>query len=101
MSSRTARREKFRRIIRQGRHPNYPEPEPPCHLCGQPIDYEAHHLHPLSFTIDHIVPRAHTGDDADVLENIAPAHRRCNREKSDRADWAPVVTYVTDRCWTP
>ncbi|ALF00528.1 HNH endonuclease [Mycobacterium phage Mufasa] len=86
----TARRDRFRRIIRRD--------EPDCHVCGEPIDYEADHLDPLSFTIDHITPLALGG--TDTLDNIGAAHRKCNRDKSDKPpSWRPGVTFVTEREW--
>lgn len=97
----TARRDKHRDLIRRGKHPSYPHPEPPCHLCGQPIDYQAHHLDPLSFSVDHVVPLNAGGPD--TLDNTAPAHRKCNRDKSDKPpdNWQrPGVTYVTERIWS-
>ena len=69
--------------------------QPPCHICGDPIDYQAHHLHPSSFTIDHITPRNRGG--SDTLDNIGPAHRKCNRDKSDKV--AAGVAFVTERDW--
>ncbi|MGH3968463.1 MAG: HNH endonuclease [Mycobacterium sp.] len=56
----TTRRDKFRAKIRRS--------EPPCHLCGEPIDYGADHLDPRSFTIDHVVPLAAGGEDS--LDNL-------------------------------
>ncbi|AOT23214.1 HNH endonuclease [Mycobacterium phage Taquito] len=87
----TARRDRHRRIIAKG--------EPPCHVCGEPIDYQAHHLDPLSFTIDHITPLALGGED--TLDNLGPAHRKCNRDKSDKPPtWRTGVTFVTERRWS-
>ncbi|ASR87801.1 HNH endonuclease [Mycobacterium phage Wintermute] len=95
----TTRRDRHRRIIASGNHPNFPEPEPPCHVCGLPIDYTAHHLDPLAFTIDHITPLALGGED--TLDNLGPAHRKCNRAKSDKPPtWRPGVTFVTERRWS-
>lgn len=93
----TSTRDRHRRIIAAD--------EPPCHLqaigqClypGQPIDYEAHHLDPMAFTIDHIKPLALGG--TDTLDNLGPAHRACNRAKSDKLVHAPGITYITDRNW--
>ena len=97
----TTKRDKHRAIIRSGRHPNFPQPEPPCYHCGEPIDYDAHHLDPASFQIDHLTPlaAARDGEDLDVLENLVPSHRSCNRAKGATVDWQPAVTFVTDRCW--
>ena len=71
--------------------------QPPCGVCHQPIDYDAHYLHPLSFTIDHITPLAITGPEGDTLDNLQAAHRKCNRDKSDKV--AAGVDFVTDRAW--
>lgn len=83
----TARRDRFRRIISAD--------EPPCAICGCQIDYKAHHLAPNSFQIDHIVPLDRGGDD--VLDNIQPSCRNCNRRKSNRV--AIGVKFVTERNW--
>ena len=49
-----------------------------CGICGEPID-------PLGMdderlTIDHILARSAGG--LDILDNMQPAHYRCNRAKS-------------------
>lgn len=89
MRRNTARRDRFRRIIAAD--------QPPCARCGEPIDYNAHHLDPLSFTIDHITPIARGGIEVDTLDNIQAMHRKCNRDKSDKV--AAGVNFVTDRAW--
>jgi 5-methylcytosine-specific restriction endonuclease McrA len=103
---RTTVRDRHRAIIRRG--------EPPCHLCGNPIDYSIRdHLDPGYFTVDHVTPINRGG--SDTLDNCAPAHRKCNRDKSDRLpgeqprkryapDQPPAppparVTFVTHRVW--
>lgn len=56
----------------------------PCWICGGPIDYTLKTPHPDSFELDHVLPvvlHPELGLDAG---NHAPAHRRCNREKSDK-----------------
>jgi 5-methylcytosine-specific restriction endonuclease McrA len=85
----TARRDRYRSIIRDG--------EPPCHICHQPIDYQAPHLDPLAFTIDHLTPLNAGG--ADVLDNLGPAHRKCNRDKADTVQLDDGVTFITTRSW--
>jgi 5-methylcytosine-specific restriction endonuclease McrA len=86
----TTRRDKHRATIRRRR--------PPCYLCGEDIDYRAHYLEPDAFTLDHVIPLARGGPD--TLDNIAPAHRKCNRDKSDRLLGQPAtVTYLTTRNW--
>lgn len=48
-----------------------------CHLCGRLGANSA----------DHVIPRARGGSDA--LENLRPAHRRCNSARQDMplAEW--------------
>lgn len=92
----TTRRDRHRRKVAQG--------QPPCHLCGEPIDYAASHLEPLSFTIDHVIPLAKGGPDQLYLDDGTPqivaAHRRCNLKKGDGGhDIKAAVAYITDRCW--
>lgn len=78
--------------------------EPPCYLdelglClfpGEPIDYEADHLDPRSFTVDHVIPLDAGGED--TLENKAAAHRACNRDKSNKVE---TEVFVTTRTWEP
>jgi 5-methylcytosine-specific restriction endonuclease McrA len=86
----TTTRDRDRRTIRQG--------EPPCGICGRPIDYTLPHLDPGEYVVDHIVPLNKGG--ADVIENKQAAHRSCNRTKSDRltVDLEPR-TFVTSRAW--
>jgi 5-methylcytosine-specific restriction endonuclease McrA len=86
----TTIRDRHRRIIRRG-HPN-------CHWCHQPIDYQAPHLDPNSFQVDHVHPINKGGPD--TLDNCVPSHRRCNRVKSDKVDYQPGVAYTTTRSWT-
>ena len=83
----TTTRDRLRREVSKG--------HPPCHICGGEIDYQAHYLDPMSFTIDHITPINRGG--TDTLDNVAAAHRGCNRDKSDKV--ATGVTYVTERSW--
>lgn len=42
-----------------------------CHLCGRPG----------ATTADHLVPRSRGGDDS--LENLRPAHARCNSSRGN------------------
>lgn len=70
---------------------------PPCHWCTEPIDYDAHHLDPMAYQIDHVTPLSRGG--SDTLDNLVPSHRACNRDKSDKLLYQPGVTFVTERCW--
>lgn len=76
----SARAKRFRSIIRKAR--------PACHICGQPILWEANYLDPKSFVIDHVVPIAKGG--SDTIDNIKAAHRECNSKKRARLI-APIV----------
>lgn len=70
----TAQRDRLRKAVR--------ERCDPCHICGQPIDYDAPHLDPGEFVVDHVIPLARGG--FNTLENAAAAHRHCNRQKADK-----------------
>ena len=48
-----------------------------CGICGQPIDMALRSPHPMSATVDHIIPRQHGGPVFDQA-NLRPAHRTCN-----------------------
>lgn len=85
----TTRRDRHRRHAARG--------HPPCAICNQPIDYDAHHLDPMSFTVDHIVPLAAGG--TDTIDNIQPAHRKCNRDKGASHPDSPDTTWTTWRTW--
>lgn len=77
----TATRDRHRAIIRRG--------EPSCALCGAPIDYSLAWPDLWCYVVDHIVPLNRGG--TDTLDNKQPAHRTCNRAKSDRLDGGPVI----------
>lgn len=54
-----------------------------CGICGTPVDKTLRSPHPLSPTVDHIIPVAKGGHPS-ALENLQLAHRICNRAKSDK-----------------
>lgn len=54
-----------------------------CGICGKPVDFSYTYPHPLSPTVDHIIPVSKGGHPSDI-QNLQLAHRCCNREKSDR-----------------
>ncbi len=54
-----------------------------CGICGAPVDFSYRYPHPLSPTVDHIIPVAKGGHPF-ALENLQLAHRYCNRQKSDK-----------------
>ena len=54
-----------------------------CGICGKPVDFAYKYPHPLSPTVDHIIPVSKGGHPSD-LANLQLAHRCCNREKADK-----------------
>lgn len=54
-----------------------------CGICGKPVDMSLKYPHPMSKTIDHIIPIAKGGHPSD-LDNLQLAHWTCNRQKSDK-----------------
>ena len=53
-----------------------------CSLCLQPIDQSLSYPHPLSASIDHVVPVIHGG--THERSNLAAAHLQCNLRKGAR-----------------
>lgn len=54
-----------------------------CGICGKPVDKTLRSPHPMSATVDHIIPVSKGGHPSD-LSNLQLAHRSCNREKSNK-----------------
>src|SRR5690625_3194401 len=54
-----------------------------CGICGHPVDFSLKTPHPMSPTIDHIIPIAKGGHPSDI-DNLQLAHWTCNRQKSDK-----------------
>ena len=54
-----------------------------CGICGKPVDKTLKSPHPMSATVDHIIPLDKGGHPSD-LANLQLAHRCCNREKSNK-----------------
>lgn len=54
-----------------------------CWLCGDSIDQNLPHPHPMSASIDHVTPKAKGGTDTEA--NIRIAHLICNERKGARA----------------
>lgn len=75
-------RNRHRAVIARG--------EPPCHICGLPIDYTLPASDPMAYVVDHVIPLARGGLDA--LQNMNAAHRRrlCNARKG-RKEYAPII----------
>ena len=59
-----------------------------CGICGQPVDFSYKSPHPLSPTVDHIIPVSRGGHPSDI-DNLQLAHRCCNMEKKNKI--APKV----------
>nr|WP_280140779.1 HNH endonuclease signature motif containing protein [Nocardia vulneris] len=71
-------------------------------MCKQDIDYTLPHLDPGEYVVDHIIPLNKGG--TDDLANKQPAHRACNRAKSDTTNEETAAanaprTFVTTRTW--
>ena len=54
-----------------------------CGICGKPVDFSLKYPHPLSPSIDHIIPVAKGGHPSDI-DNLQLSHWTCNRQKSDK-----------------
>lgn len=54
-----------------------------CGICGKPVDFSYKYPHPLSPSIDHIIPVVKGGHPSDI-DNLQLAHWYCNRQKSDK-----------------
>lgn len=54
-----------------------------CGICGKPVDFSLKYPHPMSATVDHIIPIAKGGHPSDI-SNLQLAHFQCNRLKSDK-----------------
>jgi len=54
-----------------------------CAICGQEVDTKLKYPHPMSATVDHIIPVSKGGHPSD-LSNLQLAHFYCNRQKSDK-----------------
>lgn len=54
-----------------------------CGICGKVVDKSLKYPHPLSATIDHIIPIARGGHPSD-MDNLQLAHFTCNRQKADK-----------------
>ena len=64
-----------------------------CGICGKPVDFNLKYPHPLSPTLDHIIPLAKGGHPSDI-SNLQLAHRCCNRQKADKV--VDSTKYVSD-----
>lgn len=62
----------------------------PCHVCGQPIDYTAHHHDPLAFEMDHLW-QVDLGGPLYEWDNLGSSHRACNRRRSNKIDQTTIA----------
>jgi 5-methylcytosine-specific restriction endonuclease McrA len=53
-----------------------------CQLCRRNVDSTLAYPHPLSASLDHIMPKSRGGDH--IRANVQLAHLACNLEKRDR-----------------
>jgi 5-methylcytosine-specific restriction endonuclease McrA len=63
----------------------------PCARCGHAINPHLDPRHPLSFTLDHIVPLSLGGSLLDPA-NARSMHRRCNSARGNRTGPQPLKT---------
>ena len=52
-----------------------------CGICGKPVDRSLKYPHPMSASVDHIIPIEKGGHPSD-LANLQLAHLYCNRVKA-------------------
>ncbi|MFJ8221416.1 HNH endonuclease [Streptomyces griseus] len=64
----------------------------PCARCGHNIDPTLDARHPLSFTLDHIVPVSIRPDLLLEPANARSMHRRCNSARGNRMGPQPLKT---------
>ena len=69
----------------------------PCHLCGQPIAYDAPPNDPESFEADHYYPVSTHPHLANDPANLRASHSRCNRSRGNQA--AQTGTWATAEDW--
>jgi 5-methylcytosine-specific restriction endonuclease McrA len=55
-----------------------------CGICNQPIDLRLKWPDPMSYSIDHIVPRSLGGSHA--ANNLRAAHNKCNASRGNRVN---------------
>lgn len=80
MSERSSRWHKVRRMAwDRDRHARAV-----CHICGEPIDYSlTPSTAPLAWEPDHLFPFSKAPELELDLNNIAPSHTRCNRQRGN------------------
>ena len=56
----------------------------PCHICRQPIDYNAPAFTPNAFELDHYYPRVSHPELTHDEDNFRPSHHSCNRARGTK-----------------
>lgn len=54
-----------------------------CAICGELVNFDLKYPHPLSPSVDHIIPISKGGHPSDI-DNLQLAHFHCNRQKADK-----------------
>ena len=67
-----------------------------CAICGLPIDFELKHPHPMSVSVDHIIPLSKGGSVADP-DNLQLTHFQCNVKKSDQVFIADTIQSIVHK----
>lgn len=70
----------------------------PCWICGHDIPAALDARHPLSYTLDHLVPLSRGGSLLDPA-NARSAHRRCNSARGNRVQATAQRQMPTSRRW--
>lgn len=69
-----------------------------CHLCGQPIDYNADPAKSDdAFNLDHFFPVSLRPDLAEDPANFRPSHRGCNDDRGN--DMVQPTLGIPSRVW--
>lgn len=73
-----------------------------CHRCKGVIPRDVHHNHRDAWTLDHLAPASVAGTTIPTLDQVRPAHRRCNSShgaslgNAMRKRRTPALTVVPD-----
>lgn len=72
-----------------------------CAICGGIVDKTLRSPHPMSASIDHIIPVARGGHPSSI-DNLQLTHRACNRAKGTKIITEKVVkenTFIQSKDW--
>lgn len=61
-----------------------------CAICGKPVDKGLPYPHPMSKSIDHIIPLDRGGHPSDI-DNLQLVHLGCNRAKGNKLPGKKIV----------